>query len=248
MRTLSHVRLGGPRPRPALPANLIRRQIDFEHHEDFVEQGDAGRVKLDIPTDTHLSLERDWLILNLRSAWRIGSRLYPAGALLVTSLHEFLAGEREFTVLFEPSPRSLLQNFSSVGDVIALEILDNVRSRILFARFSDGTWTVEPIFGFSELSTLDISPLAADDDEWFSEAERERGVSVVASQNSLTPPTQSLVRFGESPEPLKHSPKRFSAAGLTIPSMRRGRQTERGFRIFKSVARSCAPTLRTPSC
>ncbi len=203
-------------PGPRHPRTLFRRQIDFEHHEDFVAQGDGGRIKLDIPSDADLSLERDWLILNLRSVWTVRGRDYPAGALLVTSLRAFLAGEREFTVLFEPSARRFLESFSPVGDVIALEVLDNVRSRIFFARFADGKWTVEPISGFSELSTLDISPLAVDDDEWFSEHERERGVFVVASQNSLTPPTQSLVRFGEAPRVLKQSPARFDAAGLTI--------------------------------
>jgi len=201
---------------PRYPRTLFRRQIDFEHHEDFLEQGDGPRVKLDIPSDADVSLEHDWLLLNLRSAWTTGGRVYPAGALLVASLRAFLAGGREFTVLFEPSPRRFLQSFSAAGDVIALEVLDNVRSGIFFARFADGTWTVEPISGFSELSTLDISPLAVDDDEWFAEGERERGVFVVASQNSLTPPTQSMIRFGETPRRLKQSPTRFDAAGLTI--------------------------------
>jgi prolyl oligopeptidase len=204
---------------PRYPRTLFHRQLDFEHHEDFVEQGDAGeagRVKLDIPNDAHMSLERDWLTLNLRTEWTIGGRRFPAGALLVTSLRAFLVGAREFTVLFEPSPRRFLQGFSGSGDVIAFEILDNVLSRIFFARSADGKWTIEPISGFSELSTLGISPLAVDDDEWFSDGERERGVFVIASQNSLTPPTQSLIRFDEAPRLLKQSPARFDATGLTI--------------------------------
>jgi prolyl oligopeptidase len=201
---------------PRYPRTLFRRQLDFEHHEDFVEQGDAGRLKLDIPSDAHVSLERDWLMLNLRTEWTIGGTAYAAGVLLVISLRAFIAGDREFTVLFAPSPRCFLESFSASGDVVALEVLDNVRSRTLFACFADGKWTVEPISGFSELSTLDISPLAVDEDEWFSEGERERGVFVVASQNSLTPPTQSLIRVGEAPQMLKQSPARFDATGLTI--------------------------------
>lgn len=201
---------------PRYPRTLFRRQLDFDHHEDFIEQGDAGRVKLDIPADAYSSLERDWLILNLRCEWKVGDRLYPAGALLVASLRAFLDGRREITVLFEPSARRFLQGFTSAGDVIALEVLDNVRSRIFFARFADGRWAVEPVSGFSELSMLDVSPLAADDDEWFAEGVRERGVFVVASQNSLTPPTQSLVRFGQAPEPIKQSPARFDGTGLSI--------------------------------
>ena len=201
---------------PRHPRTLFWRRIDFEHHEDFIEQDAAPRVRLDVPTDAASSVERDWLILNLRSDWDIGGRQYPAGALLVISLDVFLAGGREFTVLFEPSPRCFLQSFSSAGGVIALSVLDNVRSRILFARFAQERWTVEPISGFSELSVLSIFPLALDDDEWFAESERERGVFVVASQNSVTPPAQSLVKFSQAPELLKQSPARFAAAGLEI--------------------------------
>ena len=201
---------------PGYPRTLFRRRIDFEHREDFVEQGDAPRVRLDIPTDASSSLDRDWLIVNLRSDWNLSGHSYPAGALLVISLSAFLNGARDFTVLFAPSPRCFLQGFSSAGGVVALNILDNVRSRILFARFGQSRWSIEPVSGFSELSVLSIFPLALDDDAWFAESERERGVFVVASQNSVIPPTQSLVRYGQVPELLKQSPARFDAAGLDI--------------------------------
>jgi prolyl oligopeptidase len=201
---------------PRYPRTLYTRRIDFERHEDFIEQGSAGIVKLDIPADAYSSIERDWLLLNLRSAWMIDDRLYPAGVLLVISLSAFLGGARDFFVLFAPSSRRFLNGFSVAGDVIAMSVLDNVRSRIFLARFAQGNWALEQVPGFSDLSTLSIFPLALDDDEWFAEGERERGVFVVASQNSLTPPTQSLVRFGQKPEPLKQSPARFASAGLTI--------------------------------
>jgi prolyl oligopeptidase len=201
---------------PRYPRTMYGRRTDFEHHEDFIEQGDAGRIRLDIPTDAYFSVERDWLVVNLRTEWKVGDRSYPAGALLVTPLAAFLAGARDLAVLFQPSPRRFLYGFSTAGDVIAFKVLDNVRSRIFLAKFLQGKWHCEQVGDFSDLSTLDISPLALDDDEWFADSERERGVFVVAAQNSVTPPSQSLVRFGKPPEPLKHSPERFNAAGLAI--------------------------------
>ncbi|MGB6538923.1 MAG: S9 family peptidase, partial [Xanthobacteraceae bacterium] len=178
---------GGHDHGPRYPRSLYRRQIDFVHHEDYIEQGGAGPIRLDIPTDAHFSVERDWLVLNLRTDWTIGSRTYPAGALLVASLAAFLAGARDFAVLFEPSPRRFLQGFTIAGDVIAFDVLDNVRSRIFLAQFAQGEWHCEPVSGFSDQSTLDISPLALDDDEWFADSARDRGVFVVAAQSSVTP-------------------------------------------------------------
>jgi prolyl oligopeptidase len=201
---------------PRFPRTLYRRQIDFVDHETFIEQDGAGRVKLDIPSDAHVSIERDWLLLNLRTAWTLAERTHPAGALLIISCSGFLSGSRDFTTLFEPSPRRFLESFSIAGDVVAIAVLEEVRSRISLARFEDGTWMIEPVTGFPELATLSIFPLAQDDDDWFAETERERSVFVIASQNSLTPPTQSLVTFGQAPSLLKQSPRRFDADGLTI--------------------------------
>ena len=201
---------------PHSPHTLFRRQIDFEHHEDFLEQGETGRVRLDIPADANFSIDREWLFLNLRSEWAVGGRRYPAGALLVVALGAYLAGTRDLTVLFEPSPRCFLQSFSSANGVVAFNILDNVRSRIFFASFVEGQWAIKAISGFPEHAILGIGPLALDDDDWFSESERERGLFVVTCQNNATPATVSLVRYGEAPELLKQSPARFDTAGLDI--------------------------------
>jgi len=201
---------------PRFPRTEYRRQIDFERHEDFIEQDGAGLVKLDIQPDAMPSIDRDWLVLNLRSDWKIGERSYPAGVLLVIALSAFLEGARDFAVLFEPSARRFLQGFSFNNGVVAIEVLDNVRSRLSLARFAQGRWNIEPVTGFPELANLGISPLAVDDDEWFAEGERERGVFVVSSQNSLMPPTQSLVSFGQPPQTLKRSPQRFDSTRLAI--------------------------------
>lgn len=201
---------------PRDPRTMYGRRTDFVHHEDFIERDAGGPIRLDIPSDAYFSIERDWLVVNLRTEWKAGGRIYPAGALLATSLAAFLGGEQDLTVLFEPSPRRFLYGFSAAGDVIAFKVLDNVRSYIFLAHVVGGKWQCEQVSGFSDLSTLDISPLALDDDEWFAEGERERGVFVVAAQNSVTPPSQSLVRVGRLPEPLKRSPERFNAGGLAI--------------------------------
>lgn len=207
---------GARDPGPRYPRTQFQRRIDFVNHEEFVEQGGANPVRLDIPADAYSSIERDWLMLNLRSDWKIGDRTFPAGALLVISLRAFLGGARDFAVLFEPSPRRFLNGFSAAGDVIAMGVLDNVRSHLFLARHTEGRWSVEPVSDFPDLSTLDISSFALDDDEWFAEGERQRGVFVVSSQSSLMPPTQSLVQFGQTPEPLKQSPARFDADGLVM--------------------------------
>ena len=206
MQTRRHGGLGRPRPGPALSANPIPAPNRFRAPRGFRRARRLERIKLDIPADASVSVDHDWLVFNLRTEWDVGGRRYPAGALLIIALSAFLAGARDFTVLFEPSPRRFLQSFGVIGDVVAMIVLDNVRSLIFLARFAEGRWTIDPVEGFSDLSILGMFALAADDDDWFADNVRERGVFVVTSQNILTPPTLSLLRFGQASELLKQSP------------------------------------------
>jgi prolyl oligopeptidase len=38
----------------------------------------------------------------------VGSRTYPAGALIATQFDDFMQGKRDFTVVYEPAPNSSL--------------------------------------------------------------------------------------------------------------------------------------------
>jgi prolyl oligopeptidase len=203
-------------PGPRHPRTMFVRQQDFVHHELFVEETAGDLVKLDVPSDAYSWAHRDWLTINLRSAWTVGERVHPAGALLVMRLSAFVAGARDFTVLFEPSPRRFLQSVQIADDVFACKILDDVRSRLFLARPAQGEWQVEPVAGFPDMSTLDIYPLSEDDGDWFADRLPGTETFVVSSQNSLIPPALSLVRFGQAPAPLKQAPARFDSIGLTI--------------------------------
>ena len=59
------------------------------------------------------SLNREWLLLRLRSDWKIGEKTYPAGALIATNFEKFLEGGRDFDVLFEPGERKSLASFTA---------------------------------------------------------------------------------------------------------------------------------------
>jgi prolyl oligopeptidase len=144
---------------------MFLRQIDFFTHHLFVANAAGEPQRLDIPSDAYTSVARNWLELNLRSDWSVGGATYRAGAMLVIDLDAFMAGARDFTVLFTPTKTAFLQGSSTSGDAIALNILDNVRSRIQIARFADNRWQIEPVAGFPELATLDISALDTDDSD-----------------------------------------------------------------------------------
>jgi prolyl oligopeptidase len=203
---------------PRYPRTGFTRQIDFFNQTVFVDDGGSLR-QLDIPSDATMDVERNWITLNLRSDWEVAGHRYKAGSLLVSDFDALLSGHRDFTVLFEPTPTSFLQHYAAAGDVIAMQALDNVQTRILFARRlggrENGAWKVEPAAGLPGLQSASFQRLDGDDIEW-ADDKREAETFVVYSQSSIAPLTMWLARFGENAEMVKQAPARFDAAGLAI--------------------------------
>ncbi|HSS27741.1 MAG TPA: hypothetical protein VLL50_07275, partial [Usitatibacter sp.] len=118
---------------PGRKYEVLRRAITFWTAEYSVRVGDKWE-RLDIPLDARPAMADGWLFVNLRTEWKVGGSTYPAGALIATNLDGFLAGKRDFDAIFEQTPRSALQDFSVTKDMLLLDILDNVRSRIVEVR------------------------------------------------------------------------------------------------------------------
>ncbi len=202
--------LDAPRPR-----TLFLRALDFINTEVFVEEEPGHRRRIETPTDASVNAVRDWLIVTLRTEWTAAGRRYPAGALLVIRFDAFMAGSRDFTVLFEPSERAFLQGADMAGDVVAFKVLDDVRSRVTMARPDGAAWRAERLEGFSEQAVVDIGGLDQDFSDAFVPPE-EAGQFQIYVNNAVTPLTVSLARFGAAPERLKSAPARFDARGLTV--------------------------------
>ena len=151
--------------------------------------------------------------------------MYPAGALLVIDFDAFMAGGRDFTVLFTPSATAFLQGFDATRGAIAFKVLDDVRSRIMLARPDGAGWRVAQVEGFPERAVVDISGLDVD----ASSACAGGGELLVTVNDAITPLTMSLLRAGEPPEPLKAAPARFDARGLSVTQHHA--QAEDGARI-----------------
>ena len=222
----SHVYVYGSRAHEAArPRSFYARALDFINSEIFVEEAPGDRRRLEVPTDANVSVFRDWLTVRPRTDWAVGERTYPAGALLVIDFDAFMAGGRDFTVLFTPSATAFLQGFDATHGAIAFKVLDDVRSRIMLARPDGAGWRVAQVEGFPEAAVVDISSLDID----ASSACTGGGEYLVMVNDAITPLTMSLLRAGEPPEPLKAAPARFNARGLAVTQHHA--QAEDGARI-----------------
>jgi prolyl oligopeptidase len=184
--------------------DVVHRALTAYTNEVFLIR--AGELlKLDKPDDATATLHREWLLLRLRSEYRVAERAYPAGALLAIELESFLGGDRKFTVLFEPTDRSSLASYSGTKHYLLLTALDNVRSRVTALRL--GEWKPEPLAGMPDFATLSAWAIDPDhSDDYF-----------LTATDYLTPSSLLMGTLGAgAPAALKRMPSFFSAGGLEV--------------------------------
>jgi prolyl oligopeptidase len=186
--------------------DIVTRAITFYTSQTFLRDG-AKLTELKRPLDANDNITRDDYYVNPRTAWEVGGKTYPAGSLLTIKLKDFLAGKRDFTVLFEPTERTSLAGYTSTKTKLILNVLDNVTNKLYVLAEKDGKWEKAALPGAPPLSSMNASAVEYEksDDYW------------LTVSNYLTPTTLSLGTLGGGPpEVLKRAPTYFDAAGLEV--------------------------------
>ena len=191
--------------RDSVRHELIHRSIEFFRGEDYIRHGGKW-VKLATPADAKVTVAQGRLMVQLRSDWKPQERLFRAGSLISAPLEAYLAGRPDFTPVFEPTERSFLQGWTTTRKYIVLEVLDNVRGRVLQGHRHYGKlgWREIPV---PPNSTVAVAALERNesDDYWLTTA------------GFLQPTTLNLVETRRAAVvPLKSLPHFFDAKGLAV--------------------------------
>ncbi len=169
----------------------------------------ANRVALDLPTDVQVDAHRGWIAVKRRTAWTVGGNTYPGDTLLGMRLAAFLAGRRDFAVLFEPGRRRSLQGFFWSAGRLVLSILDELQPVFDVLTPHDDGWTKEGLTGLPEIGVVSVWPLDVEPSEG-------NGDLLASVQDPLTPPSLMLMPKGQGPIVLKRAPVDFSPEGLVV--------------------------------
>lgn len=198
---------------PGHEHQFVQRQIGFYSSELFLRDPATGTlVPVPKPADANAFTVRDQLIVELRSDWTVEGSTWPQGALLAIDFQRFMAGARDFEVLFQPTPTSSLDGLAATRGTLLLTVLDNVRNRIVELRHlkdeDAGTarWTrrdVEvPSMGSLGVSSVD----EIESDQYF-----------LTVTDFLTPSSLYLVDSGsDRRELLKSMPAFFDASPYQV--------------------------------
>ena len=167
------------------------------------------KAKLDLPTDISIDAHRGWVAVKRRTPWRLGQHTYPPDTVFGISLSALLAGERAFTVIFEPGERRALQHFFWADGRLVLSILDELRPVFEVVEPSASGWARTHIGGLPEIGVATV---------WRFDIEEAEGSGELLAnvEEPLTPASFMLIERGKAPALLKQAPRTFSADGLAV--------------------------------
>jgi prolyl oligopeptidase len=166
---------------------------------------DENLVKLDIPEDADLQgIFKKHLLISLRTDWTVGGKTYPQDALLAIDVDRFLAGERDFSVLFEPEERVALGYVSNTKNYLLVTTMDNVRSRLYRYTLAGDKWKREEV-KLPGMGSARISGASDADDVFY-----------ITYTDFLTPSGLYIVREDGKPQRIKSTPEFFDAAGMKV--------------------------------
>ncbi|WP_242112557.1 prolyl oligopeptidase family serine peptidase [Luteimonas aquatica] len=192
---------------PGYERDYVSRTIAFYNDELYLRGKDGKLAKIDVPNSVNKGVHKEWLTLELREPWSAGGKSYKAGSLLAARLDDFMAGKREFDVLFEPTDTTALTSFTWTKSHLVLNVLDDVKNKLSVLTPGKDGWKRGDFVGAPSFGTLVVD--AVDDED-------SDAVWLTAT-DFLTPTTLSLAEVGKAPdakkpEVLKTMPTFFDAS------------------------------------
>jgi prolyl oligopeptidase len=187
---------------PGFERTFVGRSVDFWNEEVYEIRG-SELIRVDAPTDASVSIHREWLLIELRTDWPIGTITYTAGSLLAANYDEFLTGTAELRVVFEPDEHTALYQYSWTRDRLLVVTLADVASRVEIA--TPGSWRREPVSDIPAATNTVV--VAADDtgDEFF-----------LDSSGFDTPSRLLRGTDGGQLQQIKCAPAFFDAENITV--------------------------------
>jgi prolyl oligopeptidase len=189
---------------PGYERGFVTRNIDFYRSERYFRNG-SELVRIDVPEDAETDVEREWLLVELRSPWTVGESTYQAGSLLAARFDDFVAGVRDLTVLFTPDAHTSLRSHAWTKDHLILDTLKDVQSRLEVLTPVDG-WRRVPLPGVPAGQLSGITDTDPDESNEY----------LLNSSGYTEPATLRRGVIGEDVEILKQAPGFFDTAGLGV--------------------------------
>jgi len=189
--------------RPEGSYHMIVQWLDFKRNNFYVlEQGNY--IKLELPDDAFFRFVKGQLVASLQSDWRVGNRTYTGGSVIGIDYNDFLKGDRNFTVIFNPDSCTYFWDMSSTKSCLLIMMLRNAIPEVYRFRFDSGKWLTDRIT-VQEFSSTYVSKCNVLSDTFF-----------ISYSNFLEPATTCLVRENGTIKQIERNPSYFDSDPFII--------------------------------
>ena len=188
--------------------DLAVRSPTFYTSASYLVTDEGELEHIEIPEDAEFrGVFNGQMLVALKSDWTVGGETYLQGSLIAADFEGFMQGERNFDVLYVPTPTSALPGggVATTRDYLILNILEDVVSRMFRYELRDGNWVSEEI-GTEAFGSIRL--VAASDTS---------NALFFSYENYLRPDTLYFsADGGASVEALQSLPQFFDAEGMSI--------------------------------
>jgi prolyl oligopeptidase len=145
---------------------IIRRAMTFYTSRYYIFTND-DLIKLDIPEDANLiDMLHGQLIIELKSDWKPGNKVFRQGSLISADHARLLEGEIKINLILEQGHRSSVSSASASRNKLIVSLLKNVSSELHSFTFNEDQWTGTRIDA-PEMGTIGIGSISGFSDEYF---------------------------------------------------------------------------------
>lgn len=185
---------------------VATRGLTFHESATYIRQGDEW-VGLNLPSKAGLyGIVDGHVLISTDEAWNTGSQVFPADAIIAVELEAFKRDPNGAakTLVWAPGPRQTRQGGAATANSLYVNLLDNVRGRVLKFDYEGGQWVSRTV-DLPQNATLGVAAASSKSDE-----------VMFSVTDFLTPSTLYYSADGNAPSVIKTSPARFDASGMAI--------------------------------
>ncbi|MFK7756957.1 MAG: prolyl oligopeptidase family protein [Flavobacteriales bacterium] len=163
-------------------------------------------IKLNLPEDAQLSgVLNNQLLVELKSDWKVKSKVYNTGTLLSLNMVKMLKNEKEISVVLQPDEFSSISGISTTKDKLLINVLSNVTGQLWIYSFENGTWKSRKVDA-PDFGSISIAGTSELNNKYFFDFE-----------NFLTPSTLYYADAEKNTfKPFKSLPEFFDASAYEI--------------------------------
>lgn len=125
---------------PSRSYQMVSRGMTFYTSNTYVIEN-GKQIKLDIPDDSEFDgFFKNQMMIQLKTDWTLGDKVYPQGVLLSIDYDQYLKGERNFTIVVSPDENSSIVSISNTKNYLLVNMIKNVKSTVYAFTLKKGKW------------------------------------------------------------------------------------------------------------